>query len=151
MSYILGVDYGERRMGLAVSDPEAIVAIPLSVVRVYSDNQRISVIRSAVGEKNVVRVIVGLPLNMNGSIGPAAEKVRRFVGRLSAALAVPVETWDERLSSSLAERAMLDARINSRKRRKVVDKMAAQVILQTYLDARSGVEYEFPEEEITQS
>lgn len=137
MSSILGVDYGERRVGLAISDPEAIVALPLRVANVVSGQDRIDAVRSACEDTDAARVVVGLPLNMNGTSGPMAEKVLQFVEKLGAALAVPVETWDERLSTSEAERAMLEADLSRRKRRKVRDKMAAQVILQGYLDSRT--------------
>jgi len=134
---ILGIDYGERRVGLALSDPFGSLALPLRVAEVTGDKQAVRAVGEAVEEFDVERIVVGLPLNMNGTEGPMAEKVRAFVSRVGQACGIPVEMWDERLSTGLVERTLLQADVSRKKRRKVRDKLAAQVILQGYLDAQA--------------
>ena len=136
MSRVLGVDYGERRLGFAVSDEAGIIAMPLCVVAVDHPRQALDEVQRQVREKQAGRVVIGMPLNMNGSRGPAADAVERFVSRLRETVTVPVETWDERLSSKAAERILVDADVRRAKRKTVIDQVAAQVILQSYLDAR---------------
>ena len=135
MPRILGIDYGERRMGIAVSDEAGIIAMPLCVVPVRSPRQAAAEAGRLILEKQAGTVVVGLPLNMNGSRGPAAEAVAHFVAQLLAVAAVPVETWDERLSSKAAERILIDADVRRAKRKTVIDQLAAQIMLQSYLDA----------------
>ena len=132
---ILGVDYGERRVGFAVSDPMGTIAFPLHVAEVKSDRDSVEAVRDAVAEFQIEQVVVGLPLNMDGTRGPMVEKVDAFITSLENALDCPVSTWDERLSTGLVERTLLEADISRRKRKQVRDKLAAQVILQGYLDA----------------
>jgi len=134
---ILGVDHGERRVGLAVSDAMGIVATPLKTVEVASDDDAVEAVCEAVTETQAVKVVVGLPLNMDGTVGPIALRVRAFCEKLKAALDIDVEEWDERLSSAMVERVLIDADISRQKRKKVRDKLAAQVILRGYLDAHS--------------
>jgi len=94
-------------------------------------------IDALVKEHGVATIVVGLPRNMNGSYGPAAEKVRAFMEKLREKVGVPVEEWDERLSTVSAHNALREAGLNGKKRKDVVDKVAAQIILQNYLDAQS--------------
>ncbi len=136
MPRILGIDYGERRMGFAVSDEAEIIAMPLCVVAVLHPRQAAEEVARRVLEKQAGAVVVGLPLNMNGSRGPAAEAVAQFVERLRKMVSVPVTTWDERLSSKAAERILIDADVRRAKRKNVIDKLAAQIMLQCYLDAK---------------
>jgi putative Holliday junction resolvase len=132
----LGVDYGGRRVGLALGDELGILATPLRVLEVSSEKEAVAGVVAVCREFGVECVVVGMPFNMNGTWGEMAERVAVFVQRLAEAAALPVTTWDERLSSSLVERVLLDADMSRGKRRKVRDKLAAQVILQSYLDAR---------------
>jgi len=136
MPRILGIDYGERRMGFAVSDEAEIIAMPLCVVAVLHPRQAAEEVARRVLEKQAGTVVVGLPLNMNGSRGPAAEAVTQFVERLRHLVSIPVETWDERLSSKAAERILIDADVRRAKRKQVIDQVAAQIMLQCYLDAK---------------
>ena len=136
MSRVLGIDYGERRLGLAVSDEEETLAFPLRVVHVRGERHAIAQVAEARREVNAGKIVVGLPLNMDGSRGPMADRVQGFVGKLSRHVGAPVDTWDERLSSASAERPLREAAMSGRKRRKVRDKLAAQIILQAYLDSR---------------
>ena len=137
MSRVLGVDYGERRLGFAISDEAGIIAMPLCVVTVNHPRQALDEVQHQVREKQAGRVIIGMPLNMNGSRGPAADAVERFINRLRATITVPVETWDERLSSKAAERILIDADVRRKKRKGVIDQLAAQSRLQSYLDAKT--------------
>ena len=136
MSRILGVDYGERSIGLAVSDPLGVVATPLKVVDVVSQKAAYREVSEACRETGAEMVVVGIPINMDGSHGAMAIKVSAFVEGLAARLDVPVKTWDERLSTTMVERVLIDADVSRRKRKKVRDKLAAQVILQGFLDSR---------------
>jgi putative Holliday junction resolvase len=134
----LGVDYGEKRVGLAVSDESGILATPWRIAEVLSPKQAARAVREACAEIEAVGIVVGLPLNMNGTIGFKAEEVNVFCERLRRSVNVPVEIWDERLSTSMVERVLLEADMSRGKRRKVRDKLAAQVILQGWLDAKQN-------------
>ena len=134
---VLGCDYGERRVGLATSDPDGRIAFPLRTVTVSSDGEAVDALCKVCEETGAGCVVVGLPLNMDGSRGAMAEKVDALVAELRSRLAVPVETWDERLSTHFAERALLEGGLTRRERKSVRDKVAAQVILQGYLDDRA--------------
>lgn len=137
MARILGIDYGVRRVGVAASDLTGTIAMPRVVLTVRDPEDALRQVLAACREAGAERVVVGLPLNMDGSRGEAVERVEQFVARLRAALPVPVDTWDERLSTSSAERSLLEADLSRRRRREVVDKIAAQVILQSFLDSRA--------------
>lgn len=132
---ILALDYGEKRLGFAVSDPDGVIAMPLRVVEAHNEKLAIDAVRRICEETDADKLVVGLPLNMNGTKGPMAAKVKAFADNLSKQISIPIEKWDERLSTSAAERVLLDADMSRRKRKKVRDKLAAQVILQGYLDA----------------
>lgn len=129
---VLGVDLGDRRIGIALSDPNRTLASPLTVIqrspKLHAD------IRREVDEWEATLVVVGLPLSLDGSVGPAAKKALAEVDKLGATLSVPVTTYDERLTTVTAERMMTDAGLDSRRQRKVVDKIAAAVMLQAWLD-----------------
>ena len=137
MNGLLGVDYGHRRLGLAAGDAAGIVATALRTVPVRSVDDAVAAVVAACAETEAEGVVIGLPLNMNGTRGPMARQVEAFAERLRGRLDIPVELWDERLSSSLVERTLLDADLSRRKRKAVRDKLAAQVILQSFLDARA--------------
>ncbi len=142
---VLGVDWGERRLGFAVSDPGGVLALPLKVQSVVNGAEAVAAVERILAETEALLVVVGLPLNMNGSRGEMAGKVDTFVAALREVLPVPVETWDERLSTGLVERTLLAADMSRKRRKEVRDKLAAQVILQGYLDsAGSGHVYEEP-------
>jgi len=136
---ILALDYGERRLGFAVSDSESTIAFPLRVVDVKSRDHAREEVRRLCIETEAERLLVGLPLNMDGTKGPMAQKVEAFIESVREFLDIPVETWDERLSTNIAERVLLEGDLSRRKRKKLRDKLAAQVILQGYLDAMEGL------------
>ncbi|MGI6491813.1 MAG: Holliday junction resolvase RuvX [Peptococcaceae bacterium] len=134
---ILGIDLGEKKIGLAVSDPLGWTAQGLGVViSKGSINADIATINEYVKRYEVEKIIIGLPLNMDGSSGPHAEKARFFAEQLGHKLNIPVEMIDERLTTVAAEKLLLQADLSRAKRKKVIDKMAAVLILQRYLDQK---------------
>ena len=134
----LGLDFGERRIGVAVSDELGFAARPLPVVERTSRVQDVARIGEIVSRRKVHMIIVGLPLNMDGSTGPAAQRAQRFARLLGRELDLPVELWDERLSTAEAERALIASGERRARRREVRDGVAAALILQSYLDAHRG-------------
>lgn len=134
-SRILGLDPGERRIGVAVSDPSGTIASPHSYVDAGSD--AVEQIRSLCGELGVSTIVIGLPLRLDGGEGPAARHSRRLGTELSTALDVAVEYWDERFTSVTAENAMLQGNVRRKKRKEKRDQIAAAVMLQGYLDRQA--------------
>jgi putative Holliday junction resolvase len=135
---LLGLDFGERRIGVAVSDELGVAARPLPLVERTSRAQDVARIGEIASRRKVHTIVVGLPLNMDGSVGPAARRAQRFARLLGRELEVPVELWDERLSTAEAERALIAAGERRARRREVRDGVAAALILQSYLDAHRG-------------
>ena len=135
----VGVDLGDARIGIALSDSGGTVATPWTKVERCGDERRDHRrIADLVAEVEAECVVVGLPLSLDGSIGPAAEKALAEVERLAAVLSVPVETYDERLTTVTAERVLREQGVTGRRRRQVIDQVAASVLLQAWLDARSA-------------
>ena len=133
---VAGLDVGDRTIGVAVSDEMETVAQGVEVLRRTSSPRDVRAVVELVGRYGVGRIVVGLPRSMNGGVGPQAQKVMAFAQELQRAVHVPVDLWDERLTSRMAERAMLEADLSRAKRRRLVDRVAAALILQGYLDAR---------------
>lgn len=131
---ILGLDYGSKIIGLAVSDEMGWTGQGIGTVQRKSLHHDLTQIEQCIAEYNIEKIVVGLPKNMDGSLGKAAENVLEFIENLKKKIAVPIVTWDERLSTVAAERALLEADMSRRKRKKVIDKVAAVIILQGYLD-----------------
>lgn len=136
LSRILGIDYGEKRIGLAISDPLRITAQGIDTLERHGWEEDLGAIRKIVTQHQVERVIVGLPRRMDGTIGRQAQRVEDFVRRLVEGIGLPVETWDERLTTVAAERALLEGSVRRRKRKSLRDRLAAVFILQGYLDAQ---------------
>jgi len=134
MGRILGIDHGDVRIGIAMSDETAFLASPICVLD--STNAGMDQIVALISEHQVEKVVVGLPRNMDGSYGPATEKVRKFIDKLKTKTAVPVVEWDERLSTVSAHNAMREGGLDGKQRKGLVDKVAAKIILQNYLDAQ---------------
>ena len=132
---VLGLDIGEKRIGIAVSDELRCTAQGVSVMQRSGAAEDIGAIQELIKASQVSEVVVGLPKNMDGSVGEGAQKVLSFVSKLEEALSVPVILWDERWTTAEATRMLLQADVTRRKRRKVVDKIAAVLILQGYLDS----------------
>ncbi len=137
---IMGLDVGDKRIGIAVSDPLGWTAQPHSVLTRKSPSQDFKRLAELCSIEQIERLVVGLPLNMNGTVGPRAQLVQEFAAQLSALTGLEVEYWDERLSTRSAERTLLAADVSRQKRREVIDKLAAVHILQGYLDNRSRSE-----------
>jgi len=134
---ILGIDYGDRRIGLAIGDLEVAIATGLPTLeRARASDDVIEPLRRLCREQGVEHIVVGLPINMDGSRGERAQLSLEFAERLRAELGIEVETWDERLTTRQADRAMLQGGLSRKKRKKRVDRLAAQLLLQNYLDAR---------------
>lgn len=132
----LGIDVGSVRVGVAISDPDGILATPVATVaRDAAESADIAEIARLVADRAVVEVVVGLPMTLRGTSGPAAAAARDYAGQLGARIApVPVVFVDERLSSVEANRVLFERKVPGRSRRKVVDQIAAVTILQTRLD-----------------
>jgi len=130
----LGLDVGDRRIGVALSDPIGILASPLTIISRTDDTSAIQVITAIVSEHQVEQIIVGLPFSMDGSLGEQAEKVKTFVEKLCAHTNVPVDFRDERLTTVTAKRLLQDAQTKKSKGETYDDAAAAAVILQAYLE-----------------
>lgn len=137
MKRALGLDVGDKTLGVAVSDELALTAQGVEVRQRTSASRDADYIKDLVGRYDVDVIVVGLPKNMDGSIGPQAQKTMAFAEQLRHQCAVPVIEWDERLTTRQAERVLLEADASRRRRKQVRDKLAAQLILQAYLDWRS--------------
>ncbi len=136
MKRILALDVGEKRIGIAVSDPLHITAQGLeNFNRKNTEAEDLAHIASIIEDKQVGTIVCGNPLNMNGSVGPQAEKMKVFAETLGEFTGIPVKLWDERLTSREVERLMIDADVSRKRRREVTDMLAAMRILQSYMDA----------------
>jgi len=135
MTPILGLDFGRARIGTAISDELQLLAHPLETIP--ANERALSRIAEIVRERKIDHVVAGVPRRMNGQIGTAAIEVLQFVEKLRVILPCPVVTWDERLTTAAAQRALRDAGKKIRDTRGYIDQVAAQMILQSYLDRRA--------------
>ena len=133
---ILGLDFGRARIGVAISDELQLLAHPLETIQ--ATERPAARIAESVRGRKIDHVVAGIPKRMNGQIGPAATEVLEFVEKLRASLPCAVVAWDERLTTVAAHRALRDAGKKTRHTRAYVDQVAAQMILQSYLDSRAG-------------
>jgi len=131
---ILALDYGTKRIGVAVSDELKLIAQPLEFIPAEPFGAFLARLAEIIREKEVEAVVVGLPRNMDGSYGPAAAKVREFVAALRTSIPTPIHTWDERLTTVQAQRMLIEGGVRRRDRKHAVDKTAAAILLQSYLD-----------------
>jgi putative Holliday junction resolvase len=134
---ILGIDLGERRIGLAVSDSLGITAQGLKTIQIQKPEDRYTKIMEIIKENKVERLVFGLPKNMNGSLGPQARKVQEYAQKLGQLTNLPIDFEDERLSTVRAEQVLLEADQSRAKRKKSIDRLSAVIILQSYLDRQS--------------
>lgn len=132
----MGLDYGERRIGVAISDAFGWTAQGSEVIDRKIVKDEFGRIAELVRLNEVDRIVVGLPKNMNGTIGPSGENCIAFAKLLEQKLGLPVQLWDERLTTVAAERTLLEADVSRGKRKQVIDKMAAAILLQSYLDSK---------------
>ncbi len=131
----LAIDHGTVRIGLAISDELGMIAMPLEFVPAEPLTSALARLKQVCDEKQVALMLVGMPRNMDGSYGPAAEKVRVFIASLKEVSPIPIKTWDERLTSAQANRYLIQANVRREDRKSKVDKTAAAILLQSYLDA----------------
>lgn len=134
---ILGIDYGRRRLGLALSDEDEILASPLPFLERCRIDHDLTSLSALIAEKNVERIVLGLPLNMDGSCGEMTNEVLSFAAALRERTRLPVETFDERLTSVEAERVLVQANLSRKRRKGLRDSLSAVLILQGYLQAAS--------------
>lgn len=134
---VLAIDHGSKRMGIALSDPSGIIAQPLEFIPAEPFANFLARLKELIREKEVEMLLVGMPRNMDGSYGPAAAKVGEFVAVLKENIAIPIKTWDERLTSAQANRFLIEAEVRRQDRKKKVDRAAAAILLQSYLDSRT--------------
>ncbi len=135
---ILGLDYGEARIGLAVSDALGIVATPLETVSEKDREKQLSAVVGVARDTGAEKLVVGYPRRMDGTAGHRAEYTEAFAKELSELTGLPYELWDERLSSTEAHRILEEGGVSGKKRKTKVDKIAAVIILQGYLDLHTG-------------
>ena len=134
---IIGLDYGDVRLGFAVCDPSGLFSMPLCVVELKQGRKAEVEVKRICEENEAEKLVVGFPINMNGSCGPMAVKVETFIQKLGTILTIPIEKYDERMSTSQVEKMLIESDMSRAKRKGVRDKLAAQVILQGYLDSRN--------------
>jgi len=136
MTRAIGLDHGDARIGVAISDDLGMLAHPLTTIQVKSGDP-IAAIADIVQRERIGTVVLGMPRNMDGSYGPAAEKVRSFAEKLRTTVPCPVRLWDERLTTVAAQKALHEAGRNTKQSRDVIDQAAAQLILQGWLDSQA--------------
>ncbi len=142
---IMGLDFGSKTVGVAVSDPFFITAQGVEIVRRTSESklrQTLARIEELVREYEVERIVLGYPKNMNNTEGERCEKTKEFAGMLTRRTGLPVELWDERLTTVMADKTLMEDGVRREDRKDYVDKIAATVLLQSYLDARAGSGFE---------
>ena len=132
---VLAIDHGTKRMGIAISDELKMIGQPLEYIPAEPFAEFLARLKTIIREKEVELIVVGMPRNMDGSYGPAALKVQEFVAVLKDALITPIQTWDERLTSAQANRFLIEADVRRSKRKEKMDKTAAAILLQSYLDS----------------
>jgi len=135
MRRVLGLDVGERRIGVAISDPLGLTAQRLNVIERRNPEQDVQTIGSLAAAHHAEAVVVGLPLTMRGTVGTQAKRVLAFVERLRTVVTCPVRVLDERLTTAQGQRALLETDTSRQARKGLIDQVAAQLILQMYLDA----------------
>ncbi|HLW34339.1 MAG TPA: Holliday junction resolvase RuvX [Chthoniobacterales bacterium] len=136
MNTVLGIDFGQARIGLAISDELRLLAHPLATIS--ADKTATKRIAEIVEKRKVEKVVIGIPRHMSGQLGESAQKALDFAAELRQKLRCPVETWDERLTTVAANRALAAAGKKTRETREIVDQVAAQMILQGYLDRENA-------------
>lgn len=135
---IMGLDVGVKRIGIALSDPMGWTAQGLSVLERTNLQRDLDTLKALCQQHEVEKLVIGLPRNMNGTLGVKAEEIQQFGQELAERTGLPAEYWDERLTTRSAERVLLEADMSRRKRKQVIDKVAAVYILQAYLNAHSS-------------
>lgn len=135
---MLALDMGEKNIGVAVSDPLEITAQGVGVIRRSNMKKDLARIGEMLQEYEVEKIVLGYPLNMDGSVGEKAREIEIFKDKLAKTFSLPVVIWDERLTTAAAQRTLLNAGLGRARRKKVIDKVAAVLILESYLQSRSS-------------
>ncbi|WFD08809.1 Holliday junction resolvase RuvX [Tepidibacter hydrothermalis] len=139
MKRIMGLDVGNKTIGVAVSDLMQLTAQGVTTVRRKGIKKDLEELDKIIKEKEVSQIVVGLPKNMNGTLGPQSEKVVKFTEKLKTITDLEIKFWDERLTTVAAERSLIEADVSRQKRKKVIDMLAAVLILQGYLDMQRNI------------
>jgi len=134
---ILGLDHGTKRVGVAVSDELHMIALPLEYIAPEPFADFLARLKEILREKEIELILIGMPRNMDGSYGPAALKVQEFAAALKDAVTVPLKLWDERLTTTQAQKFLIQGGMRRDKRKEKVDQTAAAILLQSYLDSRT--------------
>ena len=133
---ILAIDFGTKRIGLALSDPLGFTAQGLETLTVQSKQKTLDHLTKLCADLGVDEIVVGMPINMNGTFGPKAQETTGWVEKLREAVKIPVKTWDERLTSREADRLMIETGLSRKRQKQESDRMAATIILQNYLESK---------------
>ena len=139
---MIGLDIGSQTIGVAISDELGVTAQALKTIRRRSKREDLQELSSLISQFEIGKIVVGLPLNMDGSQGKQAERVLAWCETLQQTLQIPVVTWDERLTTVSASKILLEADLSRKKRKKVIDQIAAAIILQGYLDQSRNPDYD---------
>jgi putative Holliday junction resolvase len=141
---IMGLDMGSHTIGLAISDESGLIAQSLETIRRRSTEEDLKEITRVIDQFKIEKIVVGLPKNMNGTLGKQAEMVLEWIEGLKKRISLPVVTWDERLTTVGATKILLEADLSRKKRKKVIDQLAAALILQGFLDQNRNLKDESP-------
>lgn len=139
---MLGFDFGEKRIGISVSDEMQIIATPLTVIKNIGNQSVIKEIEKIIKEFIIIGIVIGMPMNMNGNYSEFSVKVKNFSDLLAKTFHIPIVFWDERLSSIASENALIECDVSRKKRKTLIDKVAASYILQGALDFLKGIRNE---------
>jgi putative Holliday junction resolvase len=134
MSRFMGLDYGKERVGVALSDSGGSMATPHTVINIQPFRKFLGAIKAIIREQEVDQIVVGIPRNMDGSYGASSDSAREFASRLQESLTIPIATFDERLTTVQASKALRASGKSAKKQKPLIDSAAAQIILQTYLE-----------------
>lgn len=134
----MGLDVGDRTIGIALSDPGGIIASPFATIKRSDTTKDLAAVRAVMDDQDVGEIVVGLPRSLSGELLYQAERTQRFIDELKRVVAAPVHTWDERFSTAEAERALLSGNVKRARRSQIIDQTAAAVILQGFLASRKG-------------
>ena len=135
---VLGVDLGERRIGLAVSDPAGRIAFPAGFIASRGRKLDLDALREVIEERGIVRIVIGLPVHLNGRPSPGSQAAQGFAQALESAVGLPVDLLDERWTSQAAELSLNESKLGRKRRREAVDSVAATLLLRTYLERQSS-------------
>ena len=134
---LLGIDYGTRRIGLAISDATGMIARPLDTIQRTALEDDLKKIEAAIEQFQPGEIVIGLPVSMNGQSSEKTEEVINFIDKMKKSIKIPIAQWDERLTTVIGERMLIDSGVRRENRKNMIDKVAAVVILQSYLDSKT--------------